>query len=86
MIRVVILTLLLTGCGLFGGGSKPSITTGDNAQVEQTTSQAGSNAQAQEIGEVTTVNEDGIPTHWFIIGALIFGMIIPQPRFIKWLF
>jgi hypothetical protein len=39
-----------------------------------------------EVENVTTVNEDGIPVHWFIIGALIFGIIIPQPRVIKWLF
>lgn len=82
MIRVILLTLLLTGCGLFGGGSKPSITTGDNAQVEQTTSQAGSNAQAQEIGEVTTINEDGLdPWMWLLI-----GMLLPMPKFMRLIF
>jgi len=83
MIRVILLTLLLTGCGLFSG--KPSLdVAGDNAQVQQ--AESGSSAQAESIENVTTNNEAGIPTHWFILGALIFGMIIPQPRFIRWLF
>jgi len=45
-------------------------------------------AETVESMENTTVNsiENGIPTHWFIVGALVFGMIIPQPRFIRWLF
>lgn len=46
---------------------------------------AGANVKGS-VESVTTVNEDGIPVHWFIIGALVFGMIIPQPRLIRWLF
>ena len=83
MIKVVLLTVLLSGCGLFGG--KPPVeVTGDNAKVQQ--AEAGSTAQAEKIGEVVTINEDGIPTHWFIISALVFGMIIPQPKFMKIIF
>lgn len=57
--------------------------------VTETTQDAVQSAGANVRGEVenvTTVNEDGIPVHWFIIGALVFGMIIPQPRVIRWLF
>ena len=83
MIRVMLLTLLLTGCGLFG--SKPTASVeAETAQVQQ--AESGSSAQAENIGNVTTVNEAGIPTYWFIVGALVFGMIIPQPRIIRWLF
>ena len=82
-IIVLTLSLLLASCGLFS--TKPDLNvTGDNAQVQQAT--AGSTGAAENIEEITTINEDGIPTHWFIIGALVFGMIIPQPRFIRWLF
>ena len=38
------------------------------------------------VENVVTENVTGVPVQWFIIGALIFGMIIPQPRFMKWLF
>ena len=82
-IFVLAATLMLASCGLFG--SKPNLdVTGDNAQVQQAT--AGSTAAAEQIENVTTNNEAGIPTHWFIIGALVFGMIIPQPKLIRWLF
>ena len=35
---------------------------------------------------VITENTTGVPVHWFIIGALIFGMIIPQPAFLRGIF
>lgn len=80
---ILVTTLFLSSCGLFS--TKPDLNvTGDNASVQQAT--AGSTGTAERIEKITTVNEDGIPTHWFIVGALIFGMIIPQPRFIRWLF
>lgn len=83
MIRIILLTSLLVGCGLLG--SKPTANIeAETAQVQQ--AESGSSAQAENIENVTTVNEAGIPTHWFIIGALVFGMIIPQPRIIRWLF
>lgn len=83
--KIFILTscLLLASCGLFKPSPNLDVV-GDNANVQQAT--AGSTGSAEQIESITTVNEDGIPTHWFIIGALIFGMIIPQPRFIRWLF
>lgn len=57
--------------------------------VSDTSQDAVQSAGANVKGAVDTVvteNVTGISTYWFIIGALIFGMIIPQPRFIRWLF
>ncbi len=79
MIKVVLLTVLLSGCGLFGG--KPPVeVTGDNAKVQQ--AEADSTAQAEEIGEVVTINEDGLsPWMWLLI-----GMLLPMPQFMKIIF
>lgn len=78
-IRIVVLCLLLTGCGLLSG--KPSLeVVGDEASVQQTA--AGSTASAEEIGEVVTINEDGLdPWMWLLI-----GMLLPMPRFMKIIF
>ena len=38
------------------------------------------------VESVVTENTTGIPVYWFIIGALIFGMVIPQPSFMKLIF
>lgn len=72
---LVLVLLMLPSCGLVAPTMSPS--TSSSMQAE-----------AVESMENTTVNtvEHGIPTHWFIVGALVFGMIIPQPRFIRWLF
>jgi len=79
-IKVALLVLLLTGCGLFG--SKPtSSVTGDNAQVQQ--AQAGSTASAEKIDTVSTVNEgDGLSPYWW----LLIGMLLPMPKFMKVIF
>lgn len=79
MIKVVLLTVLLSGCGLFGGAPPVEIT-GDNAKVQQ--AEAGSTAQAEEIGEVVTINEDGLsPWMWLLI-----GMLLPMPKFMRMIF
>ena len=38
------------------------------------------------VENVLTENVTGVPVQWFIIGALIFGMIIPQPTFLRGIF
>lgn len=79
MAKVLILTLLLTGCGLFSP-KPPVVTAGDNASIQQ--AQAGSNASAEKIGEVTTINEDGLdPWMWLLI-----GMLLPMPKFMRVIF
>ena len=77
---ILTLALLLTGCGLFD--SKPnSSVTGDNAQVQQ--AQAGSTASAENIDEVTTINEgDGLSPYWW----LLIGMLLPMPKFMRLIF
>jgi hypothetical protein len=79
LIRVILLTLLLTGCGLFS--DKPSLdVAGDNAQIQQAT--GGSTASAETIEAVTTINEDGLdPWMWLLI-----GMLLPMPKFMKVIF
>ena len=32
---------------------------------------------------VRTENITGVPVEWFIIGALVFGLIIPQPKILR---
>lgn len=78
-IFILAATLMLASCGLFG--SKPNLdVTGDNAQVQQAT--AGSTASAEQIENVTTVNEDGLdPWMWLLI-----GMLLPMPKFMKVIF
>lgn len=57
-----------------------------STQSTQDAIQASGASVRGEVDTVITDNTQGIPTYWFIIGSLIFGMIIPQPRFIRWLF
>lgn len=79
LVRIILITLLLTGCGLFG--NKPSLdVAGDNAQIQQAT--AGSTASAETIEAVTTINEDGLdPWMWLLI-----GMLLPMPKFMRVIF
>jgi len=63
------------------------VTTGDNSSVSQDATQAsGAAVKADTVETVTTENITGISPLWFILGAGVFGMLIPQPRFIRWLF
>lgn len=73
--------LFLPACGIL-----PSIDAGDNAKIGSSAS--GSSVATDNIGsyESTVENTGGIPAHWFIIGGILFGIIIPQPRIIRWLF
>lgn len=85
MYRALLLVVLLSlgGCGILD--RKPSLdVVGDSAKVQQAT--ASSAAQADEIGEVVTINEtineDGLdPWMWLLI-----GMLLPMPKFMKVIF
>lgn len=79
---------LLMSCSLLPPKTEQTVSAGDNSSVKQESVQAtnASAGQADLIESITTENTDGIPVHWFVIGALVFGMIIPQPRLIRWLF
>ena len=63
-----------------------TITSTDSVQTHDQSTGSTIAAKAVDVDEVITNNVQGVPMYWFIIGALIFGMIIPQPRFIRWLF
>ena len=77
--------LLFTGCESLS--QRNEIGDGSVATVNQTQDKAnGAKVNASAVDEIVTNNTDGIPVYWFIVGALVFGMIIPQPRFVRWLF
>ncbi len=84
---MILLISLMCSCAATSSLDQ-TVETGDNASVSQDATQAtaSSNAKAEAIENVITENTDGIPVHYFVIAALVFGMIIPQPRFIRWLF
>lgn len=63
-----------------------TITSTDSVQTQDQSTGSTIDAKAVDVDEVITNNIEGIPMYWFIIGALVFGMLIPQPRFIRWLF
>ena len=83
---VLILSIVLPGCGMLPEKAP--------APVASSSTSTANVATADNIEEIVTnnetinetINEDGIPTHWFIISALVFGMIIPQPKFMKIIF
>lgn len=58
----------------------------DNTTTQDTSNSQGGSISAkivEEVDDIVTNNTEGISTWMFIVGALIFGMIIPQPKFIK---
>lgn len=87
MIRVLVLLIALSGCSLFK--PSPSVTVGNGAEsvvseVEQASDEAaGAKVKAESTGDISTSNVDGIPVWWFMIGCLVAGMIVPQPRFLR---
>lgn len=90
------LLLLTPACGLFS--TQGSDTTQSQEVVAETATVTSSATSKQisnqsqgasvegSVESVTTENHQGISTWMFIVGALIFGLIMPQPRFIKLLF
>ena len=75
--------------------SATEVTTGESSQVEVVTEQGqsvgGSTAKADRIDKVVTINEQGVDLKMMLTilasvagFSLILGMVIPQPRFIKW--
>jgi hypothetical protein len=87
-VLVLVLALMLGGCGML---PKQTTEVGTGAQqVESVVNQQadaaeGAKVQAEAVGDVTTKNVDGIPVWWFMVGCLVFGAIVPQPRFLRWI-
>ena len=82
--RVIVFILLMFLASCEWMSQMTRIGDGSIATTNQTQDKAsGAKVDAQEVEEIVTNNNEGIPVHWFLIGGLVMGMIIPQPRFIK---
>ena len=86
--NLLILSLLLTACGSKQTQRTTQAVEAQTAVLEssQDAVQArGANVKGQ-VDKVYTENVTGISVEWFIIGALVFGMMIPQPRLLRAVF
>ena len=88
--RYIVFSLLVV---LAACGSPQKQETNQTVQAQEATVESSQDAvQAQgasvkgAVESVHTENVTGISPYWFMAGALLFGIIIPQPRFIKLLF
>ena len=99
IIVITLIILSLSSCGLLSSQGSDQVqsqaVTGDNvSQSTSATSRQESNQSQKststgdisKVDSILTENNDGISTWMFILGALIFGLIIPQPFFVKWMF
>jgi len=80
-----ILSFILVGCGSKQTQSTEQTVHAQEAVLESS-QDAIQSAGATVEGTVETVlteNVTGVPVEWFIVGALIFGLIIPQPRILR---
>ena len=84
----LLLVLLLTACVPHQTQDTTQTVQAQQATVESSQDAVQSQGANVKGGaeNVLTENVTGVPVHWFIIGALIFGMIIPQPKFMKIIF
>jgi uncharacterized protein YceK len=87
------LIFVLAGCGTLQSQDSTTKTdvTATTAIVATETVQSedksdGAKVTAERVEQVVTENNSGISPYWFILGALIFGMVIPQPKFIRAIF
>lgn len=94
-IATLIILSLLTACAGFGGKQSQEVSAGDNSVIEQEADQnSGSNkVEADLVETVTTINEGNIDIQMMLtilgsvaVFSLLIGLIIPQPRFIRWFF
>jgi len=84
----VVLAILLTACVPHQTQDTTQTVHAQQAVLESSqdaVQSRGANVKGA-VENVLTENVTGVPVQWFIIGALIFGMVIPRPRFMKWLF
>ena len=82
------LILLLTACGSTQKQETTQTVHAQQAVLESSqdaVQSQGANVKGK-VENVVTENTTGVPVYWFIIGALIFGMVIPQPSFMKLIF
>lgn len=85
---ILALVLSLVACGSVQRQEASQTVSAQEATVVSTQDETAAQGASVDgnVESVVTENIEGIPTHWFIIGALVFGMIIPQPKFIRAVF
>jgi hypothetical protein len=68
------------------GGAKVQAEEVKDSSTKNVTGKAteGARVQAEAVRDVTTKNVDGIPVWWFMVGCFLFGALIPQPRWLRW--
>lgn len=86
--KALLLVLLLTACG-----SSQKQETTQTVHAQQATLESSQDAVQSRganvkgaVENVVTENVTGVSIQWFILGALIFGLIIPQPTFLRGIF
>jgi hydrogenase maturation factor len=87
------LVIILAACGTIqsqDSTTKTDVTAGTAIVATETVQSedlsAGAKVNAERVDKVVTENNSGISPYWFIVGALVFGMIIPQPRIVRAIF
>jgi hypothetical protein len=58
----------------------------ETVTIQEQDISSGAKVKADIVESITTENYAGIPVWWFMVGCLIFGLIMPQPFFIRWMF
>lgn len=88
LLKILLLSSVLVGCGSKQVQSTDQTVHAQEAVLEssQDAIQAkGANVEGT-VETVRTENITGVPVEWFIVGALVFGMIIPQPIILRNIF
>lgn len=87
-IIIIAISGALSGCS--GMSKQETIQTVEAQEATLESSQDAVNTTGTTVkGEVktaSTTNNSGVPVHWFIIGSIIFGWLIPAPRFLRRIF
>jgi len=82
MKKIILIAILLASCN----GFEQKTEVGDNSSAtvnQQQDKTQGAKVQTSSVEDVITNNTDGIPVYWFMIGALVAGIIIPQPKWMR---
>ena len=79
--------------GLLGCGAKQTQDTTQTVHAQQAVLESSQDAVQSQganvkgaVESVVTENTTGVPALWFIIGGLLFGIMIPRPSIIRRIF
>jgi hypothetical protein len=82
LLKVVALTVFLSSCGWLT--QKTEVGDNSSATVNQQQDQSeGAKVASGVVDDIVTNNTDGIPVYWFLIGGIVMGILIPQPKWMK---